>query len=1378
MSLPKTCSLDSLSMTGPFEQTLFLGCSIVSFTANAAWDNESSSMTVQLVKDDCITSKVYWDVHLDKKTENIADPGFIGLDYDIVGCPVYFRLGEFEFSGLVQKWEESNSSSGKPTYSVTIVDPRQLLENSKVILNDYAGGVSSTFNVFNVFGYLESFGVNAPQLSLSGGAYINGDINPDGATFGSPAAGFGGAQVNGGGMLWRNLVAGINILCNSIPMATNQWSPYGRVTYKAINTAGYGLLAYDRTYVANMGGWPEVLETQYYAEYFLDLSELPSAPTYYRISGTSTDILNFITTLCNDAGYNFYIELVYVKNAYALSPSGIAKFIKVRTVRRLSQPDLGIIADFIGTGIGAIETKRGVELRNETTSAICFGGPKETLYQLTGNNITDDYILPYFGIDSWTDNTIIPTRDDNDEWQFLTNTTLLNTNLSLVAPIGSGTTINGYNYAYITELELMAARAGFDMWISTATALSDYTTTISGVSFPMSSTGKSINLDEKSRGIYDIANIASSIMESVSGTRKFVPQDLLDKNFNKTQQIDKMNSKRWEEIQLIHKWVCGFAENFGKKFQMRVPYTCARIDEDNAQILTSESPTNGGWTEQNVLGLDRNSAYIGFLQQDNNQICSMLVFDDSSPTGTSTGSIPKDVSYLGDSFGILNNRIYVKADVEPSYVYENRLAATGPRVVLSMQGPIPLLANDNIPQGCRGLFTILNKIYTLMGKTTGEIASAKTKIQEGYNIVGSKILNMAFPYYNDTNPCGGTCGIHSNIMTYGPWVKLGPVGGTRVEQDTSLVPWEYNGYANMNLAGQSKADEGVTRMRVGEMGDIIVPGYPTVPLGAELGAVAGGVYGAGQNLIENRVHSLRNSDESFNSTMYGFYDSTGGWTGLWGPNITSIQVSVGSQGVQTTYSMRTFTPKFGRFSKQNADRLKTIGQLQIKAQHAYTKWLAPRLQGQYNSELRTGARPYRITLQDMGVQTTNMTPHHLFAGSFTSDISGFKAATVVSNSFIDMHNEMSGWSGNAFMSLDGLLRPVSLDGAGGLPRLATPKNSGINNTMNSQPPLSQYTNPTVYELHNLPIFAKQLQPFQNPPGFNNSVAMDRAISGGSEGHDIAMVGRDNTMPSSLMLSSLSGTKTYSDDYKIMALKGPLLLHSWGYDTEGRPVPNSGDRLASSGRFEALGQGDKFSENWLRQPETWPVAPVDLRYDRTRGVWTTPPSYSLIIAQLSSGLSPSGYTTAKLLHGQNVYDSDGVLLSYNNLTVNVHDKLTQSHPSGDIVYLYYNSRATGLLPIPHTGEYHIIAGGMSMRCSGKLTEALTVNRSGTFVDNIGPIDGLSSPVSSCADGVGLMAFIQLNPHGSGGYTADDNTVCYLERHFNDNTWWIYAMPCQD
>jgi hypothetical protein len=61
----------------------------------------------------------------------------------------------FVFGGILQSVVESRSPNGNPLQTVQITDPREILSNCSIILNDYAGTTFNNKNLFNVYGFLE-----------------------------------------------------------------------------------------------------------------------------------------------------------------------------------------------------------------------------------------------------------------------------------------------------------------------------------------------------------------------------------------------------------------------------------------------------------------------------------------------------------------------------------------------------------------------------------------------------------------------------------------------------------------------------------------------------------------------------------------------------------------------------------------------------------------------------------------------------------------------------------------------------------------------------------------------------------------------------------------------------------------------------------------------------------------------------------------------------------------------------------------------------------------------------------------------------------------------------------------------------------------------
>ncbi len=1256
-----------------FDQTLFLGASVMSFSASVGWNQQQSELTVQLVDDDCEATsfrpKEFWDSSLIRRTTTDADIGFMGKDTNIIGIPVFFRVADFEFSGLVQSWTENKSTAGNPIYTVKIVDPREVLEGAQIIINDYAGSVGSNFNLFNAFGFMEQFGINCPLFSQSSPTVYNpGDAGVDGAVFGTPAGGYAGSGANENGTQWNKLRTAINYLINTVPKNVNQFSPYGRVLFRGTTGSGYGVMNSDF-----LGR----------SEYFVDLSELPSTPSWWRLSGTNVTLLDAINQVTEESGYDYYIELIPIRGVSTLiAASGVAKIIKIRTVSRVAQPTTNHIADFIA-GNEVIQSTAGRELRNDVTSAFIVGGPKTTFYQAGdsldpeddgtntisqgGEKVTDDdcpeiddMILPYFGTNPSTGDFIVPCRTDdendpnNGNWEFSADTTVINTQmdrLTLRNPIK------------ITENELLVALGGLDELISYWSALHeakerDANRVISELAEDVN-TQWSVEVGKNIQGIVGII-LNFELLDNNDGER-VAARDIVRPRFGAVINAIATSGLFAQDLERIHSWLLEYAEMYGKKFAVRIPFTCIKQDGESGQIITSETPSQDGWTEfSTVLGLPNPGITIDFFRNDSQKIESFVRYDnfvragndpdDDNQFNISEFSVDDYITLVDDDD---NTNVYFRSDVESEFVYHDVSTFFAPRVIVTLPNRVKFMSDvpnrgeelttNFIQFLVRDVFQGGNQPINNMDKVVKNIA--------GKMSFGIMPFPMAIP-----NRVG--FGLQSNINTYGPWSKVGIPGKTRVEVDDGLVPWEYSSVSSMNTAGQGMANQSLTNMQVGEMGSITTHGYPEIPLGAELGAVAGGFFGGGHHLVENRSLSedTESNDDFDGNTInanYGFFSYSGNWSGLFGPNITSITVSVGSQGVTTEYQLRTFTPKHGRFAKQNADRFKRVAQFRMRAQRELSQRL---LQQTINKNiLRLKDQAQKIKKEQQAAQE-KASPHEVLVGN-EIDAVGPNATVlsrtiVASESVIDILNELDEYTVDesgpgepikSMMSLDGLFRPTTTE-ADLAKTFSTIDNTNEYRMMSHTTPgpiWSQAAAPCDNGIasenlinssdtgisYNKEITYPYLLPFTNPSGLNEG---DTNVNAGSivarnrtqtpiVGHDIDMLARaansanpDPSIqyPSGLIIpvagrgNSFEGD--YKDSYHPMVLRGPLMMKGWGYNIHGRPVPNADDD--EGGTME-------FANNFLRRPDLWKSGPIDLRWDENRGVWTSPPEARVSMAKV-------------------------------------------------------------------------------------------------------------------------------------------------------------------
>ncbi len=1228
---------------GEFQQHLFLGCSIMSVRATVGWNDQQSEVEVSLVQDLCEATsdrpKIYWDENLNRKTTTAADPGFVEPN---VGAPVYLRLEDFEFAGLVQSYEQTNNDGGNPTFRVVLVDPRVILQGTQVIIGDYAGDVYLTPNVINAYGLAESYGQICPLRTILGGY------------FGSPAGGFGGASINDNGMRWNVIREAVSVLTSAIPAQINSFSSYGRLVYIGNQTPGYGAMKSDFIDTAVAVNFPNI--TPYQTFYMVDLSEIPFAPAYYRISGTSISLLDLINTVCEDAGADYYIELLPVRMG-----SSIMKIIKVRIVLRSSQPQVGRIAEFVENAGNVIAKSIGQELRNEVTTQFIVGGNIESVFQADSELIdADSLVVPYWGLDE--NNDIIPTEyDSNGKLNFTVS--LTNLNSLLYSPLG-------IDEATITEYELQAALTGQDAWIAVAAGLP-------------SDLGDQLQI----AGILDPHRVLDTLNKVGFPHHLIVPGRKAGAG---TVNFDDLTneSNKLKDIETIYNFVLGFARDFyGKKFVIRVPYTCARIDDENFRTESSEVPSDGGWTEYaTVIGLP-NPEFTDIFKDDSGRIGPFVRFNDAA-TRIEISNVPED-DYI-----LVNDDLYLRANiVYDYYVYEDYSTRFNPHAVIELASPVlerlEETAFHRTKEFANKFFTVINNARTALGIPGAVPAPDMNDILKNS---GNSLLHLGITS-TFTIPDAAAVPIRSNVLTYGPWVAQGPVGLTNIEKDDGLVPWEYGSVASMNLAGNEKVSYGVTYMQVGELGSVTVPGYPTIPLGAELLA-------EGFSLLETRNTLTNQPSEltSGNRTEKGKWDATSGsppsispkngdyytisqsgtttvdgrsewsygntivyvngrweerpknssvfltstttgWLGSFGPNITSINVEIGEQGLTTTYSMRTYTPKFGRFSKRNADRLQEYTDII----NSITKRARIQALTEFKIQTNRTANANRIISNRLGnpFSAFAASPPGVLVGQTVTTEAGSKSTAVHVIKHNELVTELEKYESKAFMSLDGLLRPVSKDGSGGLPKFTSFNLGNLKNiSVRPEPPLDAYTPPTISQ--------EELDPWQ-------------------DGHDIDILGRGDEVPDNLSIP----LDDYAEDYRGLALKGPILLQQPGYDLQGKPIPNLADTegAASSGEFNSYGLKDSFLTDYLSKPQTWPVAPVDLRYDRNRGVWVAPQPYRIVKCQLTE--DPDGDTAEALIFdGNNVENENGEIL-LKTITVNLIDSY-QAPREGDTVLAEYDS----------------------------------------------------------------------------------------------------------
>ena len=1218
-----SCDNSSLS------QTLFLGLSIQSVSMNMGWNGQQSNISVTLIEDTCKPAagrkKVYYPRPGSTAYWNFADPGF---QTPTIGAPVYFRFEDFEFAGIVQSWDLKDSPSGK-IYSVSIADPRLLLENLTVIISDYADNVGSIPNLINPYGYLESLGFPCAQQ------FING------ASFGSPAGAFGGANNNDQGTPYNLLRDATQaLLCG---VSNPKFSPYGFARYRGNNPVqggpSMGIIPaddFDAQVIADYNG------NGYGASYYVDISDIPFAPQYFRLAGPQDTLMNMISNVCTIAGCDFYIELL-------ITPS-LTKIIKVRTSKRKQQPTLGVIDQYLANAtLDVTQRDIGRELRNENTSSFLYGGYLQTVYEQGEPNATSEAnnsIIQHWGYDSEGILNNATHNAGTNEWTVTLDLRPLNINL--IEALGANT-------VEITETEFRCAIGEFDTW------------KLYCLSNPRTPLGDLIVVAHP--GVINPVNGLPFAQIGAVGAGMAGPVGL---NLN-DDDANNINSDASKDLKKIHEFITDFAnELYGKKFLVRLPFVCFQTDSDSGKKTYSDNPTsNGGYPARDitdVLTLPFPSTGLDFFSSKEQLVLPFAYFDTEV-----TGAFPKSPE---DTI-IYNSDLFIKATVDEKIIDYNTL----PAALVTITAPIE--DNTGNPAILEGLDIIIKKVVPGNEDIVPGLA-----LENEAGKIGNVTLAAC---HRRRTPDAASVPMISNTDRYGPYGYQGPSGPVAFQAADNIVPWNFGGYTTMDVAAAEQAKDGVTYMQVGEKGSITFVGSPRHRLGQEIKSSIESF-----SNVAGQTASVTVGGNTFSFQKFPMSQ----WVGDLGPSITSISISIGSQGVTTTYTLSTFSPTFGKMAKYNANRLSILGKhrqeiqrterdrLKLSKQMANAEGKADRALANIKAE-----QQHRKNIQG---GSNEILTASLNTGSGVFD--GKKNASSQSAKGSQLTNSPK-QSGVAAASMDSMVVPISKSGDSDLPRYAIPVSgcsgsggmSTPGTTPQMDPPIAEWTEPITN--------ISYLDPFYTPSNPKHTTEDPTEIH-----TDVRIMAHDTpeNKPQLDMVINESSGGVFPEDVRVLAHKGPLMLHGWGYDTEGKPVPNIVDDPtdARGGIFKSEGLKDTFLTGWLSNQDTWPVAPVDLRFDRTRAVWTVPNQFRIGIATATgSGENGAGATIKNLTQ---TYDSDGEAITSGSITYAVPSGMTPPK-TGETFFAFYDNVACTYYPLmssPSSGSsLSVISSGCEASGSG-------------------------------------------------------------------------------
>lgn len=493
---------------------------------------------------------------------------------------------------------------------------------------------------------------------------------------------------------------------------------------------------------------------------------------------------------------------------------------------------------------------------------------------------------------------------------------------------------------------------------------------------------------------------------------------------------------------------------------------------------------------------------------------------------------------------VSNGSLYVKASISDQIVYPQ--GSILPYCIVDIGQPIYSIAPD--PLGG------IDEVSQLLNMPVSSVMWA------------AGLRYGSFPVRIHPSPFMPTaCAVpmRSNRSSYGPWGTFAPWGSpgakgmVHFERDESLNPWNYGDIDTMNKVASAKLAGIATNMQEIETGSIEVAGTPSIQLG--------------DVLVKN------------------------------GPNVTSIEVSVNTSGIMTTYRMQTYTPQFGAFQKKNADRLRRLG---ISSQQIRRSIRSLFLQRKQTDQIKQIAR--MGFMENAAHAVSQRTPHDvIYACMIESDRYGYRtqaAFATVDEMMANMRaDDLEIYTKTAGMGLEGLFRPFS------------------NNFDELSLPHYEKCIPTVFDDA---VTTQALNPLKDSD-------IDVIVNGqGYKGIHRLKTGIDY------------------NDARGVGFMTPMTLTGYGSEYTGKPIPNKEDETKPLHEWS-----DQFLKDAKIHPEKWRTGLVDFVWDNWRKVWTIP---TMLEGELDEDLNDGDEDGALMsikFKGDNIETLDKVRV-YNSMGGNI------------------------------------------------------------------------------------------------------------------------------
>ena len=202
------------------------------------------------------------------------------------------------------------------------------------------------------------------------------------------------------------------------------------------------------------------------------------------------------------------------------------------------------------------------------------------------------------------------------------------------------------------------------------------------------------------------------------------------------------------------------------------------------------------------------------------------------------------------------------------------------------------------------------------------------------------------------------------------------------------------------------------------------------------------------------------------------------------------------------------------------------------------------------------------------------------------------------------------WSGKATTSVDALFVPYGGVFVSGVTLNHPKKGVGFRLALSPHVDIGEFKvrNHDGYDADSV---AKNLPTREYPKGWNPDAGGNEAnsitLNPFHQNSNIAIVHRGSGIDNIEDLSPIktSSYRDRSEDPRSVALRGPIMIAGWGFDTNGRPVPNASLDVdpTIAKEYRNAKDADSFIDDHTWRVDKWKVGPLDVRWDRERKVWT-------------------------------------------------------------------------------------------------------------------------------------------------------------------------------